>query len=231
MSQIVKCSQCNGVCVSTPVEGTRQDVRVVEPFGFSWIGEATQCQSCGRRTNRGTKMTGHNRDIRYHAWPAGLDGAALRASVVETNDGQGFTSNRELNVFWAWHPLGDDREWMALMTSTIRRWLLKMDTRSVKILVVPPGGMQHPEFEYIAHYVGLFLEMGEEMMQDAEGPYPSVRAEKALLEMVSGVKKCAIWHFWPAALLDQDRYLELGKPYELASRWASQSRSNIKMEV
>lgn len=131
---------------------------------------------------------------------------------------------------WVWTPMAADTTWVDRTITAIMQddYLRPMN----RILVLPPN-IPLALWNRAESFFASIWRLASHVMAGGVGPYPSLRAERSLIQTLSvlGGMPIPILHYWPAGALGQLGYRPLGDVHELRAAWSLHARRDIMLTV
>lgn len=134
-----------------------------------------------------------------------------------------------VHVTWPWHPMDPDGPFSQMVMRAIEQ----EDSRSrmAARLIILPSTFCDNSWKRLAerlfHWAWI---LKPEITDGASGPYPSLRAERSIVNTLNAMKLTKVRHFWPSARLSRQDYVPVLPNSELAQAWSVYARSRIAIE-
>lgn len=199
--------------------------------GGIWRGATAlytaQCLSCGKTIRHAHPHTG--RHCSWSGWSEqmlpGEDCEFRRTPRGATIDG-----SKPVEVYWAWHPMG---EWFdgKIMHMIRVSYIESLNKDSHRVVVVKAGpGDQLPDrwCNILGPCVDQIVAMPEKHFSDAQGPFPSLRAELTMVKTMRTLGMSKLTYYWPTLALPVDSYKPVFDDATLAATWSEYARLNIQ---
>ena len=151
--------------------------------------------------------------------------------VADRDPGFRLDGSKPLYVSWLWTPMEDD--------DAISRRLIEMivpdeDFRRndvASLLVMSAEAVPADAYLRVAPRFDMTILLQPHVTMGANGPYPSVRAERSITTTFSSVALRAVRHYWPSYTLRVEDYVPLFTNSELAIRWGAHARKNFTVQT
>ena len=151
--------------------------------------------------------------------------------VADCDPGFRLDGSKPLFVSWLWTPMEDDD---AISRRLIESIVPDEDFRRndvASLLVMSAESIPVDAYTRVAARFDMTILLQPHVTMGANGPYPSVRAERSITTTFSSVGLRAVRHYWPAYTLRVEDYVPLFTNSELAIRWGAHARKNFTVQT